>query len=170
MSDWKPVPRGIVAEVASSDDGDVTLSDVSLTPKWRVFSGFEDVRPGVSTRLGDRLAWSVSPDEWTVLGSPPGQAEVVDLTHVRAMFRLTGVNAWRVLAKICALDLGDDTFPEGAAARTLVAGVVTELVRDDRDAMRSYLILPSRSFGRYIHDVILDAGEEFGLVDTRVGS
>jgi sarcosine oxidase gamma subunit len=66
------------------------------------------------------------------------------------------------------LDLGDDTFPEGAAARTLVAGVATELVRDDRDAVGSYLILPSRSFGRYIYDVILDAGEEFGLVDTRV--
>ena len=153
-----------MAKVASSDDGDLTLSDVSLTPMWRVFSGSDDVRSGTSMRLKDRLIWSVSPDEWTFLGSRPDEADVVDLTHVRAMFRLTGVKASRVLAKICALDLGDDIFPEGAAARTLVAGVATELIRDDQDGVRSYLILPSRSFGLYMYDVILDAGGEFGLV------
>ncbi len=163
MSDWNPVARGIVAKVVSSVDGDLTLSDVSLTPKWRVFSGFEDVRPGPSMPLNHQLVWSVSPDEWTVLGSRPGENDVVDVTHVRAMFRLTGVNASRILAKICALDLGDDIFPEEAAARTLVAGVATELVRDDQDGVRSYLILPSRSFGLYMYDVILDAGGEFGL-------
>jgi heterotetrameric sarcosine oxidase gamma subunit len=113
------------------------------------------------------LAWSVSPGEWTVIGDRP-DGDVVDLTSVRAMFRLTGANAPRILAKICALDLGDEMFPEKAAARTLVAAVATELVRDDQEGVRSYLILPSRSFGRYMHDVILDAGGEFGLVGTRV--
>lgn len=152
-----------MTEVTSSNDGDLTLSDLSLTPKWRVFSGFDHVRPGTSMRWNDQLVWSVTPDEWTVLGSRPADVDVVDLTHVRAMFRLTGVNAPRVLAKICALDLGGDIFPEEAAARTLVAGVATELVRDDQNGVRSYLILASRSFGLYMHDVIVDAGGEFGL-------
>ncbi len=168
MADWNPVARGIVTEVASSDDGGLTLSDISLIAKWRVFSGFDDVVPGISKQPGDQLVWSVSPGEWTVLGPRPGEDDVVDLSHVRGMFRLTGVNAPGVLAKICALDLSDDMFPEGTAARTLVAGVATELVRDDQDGVQSYLILPSRSFGVYLYDVILDAGEEFGLVDTRV--
>ena len=130
MADWNPVARGIVTKVAQSDDGGLILSDVSLTSKWRVFSGFDDVVPGISKRPGDQLVWSVRHGEWTVLGSRPGEDDVVDLSHVRAMFRLAGVDASKVLAKICALDLGDDMFPEGAAARTLVAGVATELVRD----------------------------------------
>jgi sarcosine oxidase gamma subunit len=57
-------------------------------------------------------------------------------------------------------------FPNGAAARTLFAGVTTELVRDDVDETTSYLILPSRSFGRYVEDVLTDAGAEFGLVQV----
>lgn len=132
---------------------DLTLTDLGKTPKWRLFGDHA---------AGD-LAWSVSPGEWTVIGGRP-DGDVVDLTSVRAMFRLTGVDAPGLLAKICALDLGDDVFPEGAAARTLVAGVATELVRDDQDGAPSFLILPSRSFGRYMQDVILDAGGEFGLV------
>jgi sarcosine oxidase gamma subunit len=132
---------------------DLTLTDLGKTPKWRLFGD----------HAARDLAWSVSPGEWTVIGGRP-DGDVVDLTSVRAMFRLTGVDAPRLLAKICALDLGDDVFPEGAAARTLVAGVATELVRNDQDGAPSYLILPSRSFGRYMQDVILDAGGEFGLV------
>jgi hypothetical protein len=36
-------------------------------------------------------------------------------------------------------------------------------VRDDQDGVLSYLILPSRSFGRYLHEVLMDAGREMGL-------
>lgn len=79
------------------------------------------------------------------------------------MFRLTGDEASTLLNKICALDFGDDSFPNGSAARTLVAGVATEIVRDDRENTLSYLVLPSRSFGRYIEETIRDAGIEFGL-------
>lgn len=109
------------------------------------------------------MVWSVSPGEWTVLGPRPSTGRVVDLTHVRAMFRLTGTDARRVIAKLCALDLADHMFPDLAAARTLFAGVATELVRDDLDEP-SYLILPSRSFAVYLHGTIVDAGIEFGLV------
>ena len=131
---------------------DLTLTDLGKTPKWRLFGDHA---------AGD-LSWSISPGEWTVLGDRP-DGDVVDLTSVRAMFRLTGVDAPRLLAKICALDLGDDAFPDKAAARSLVGNVATELVRDDQDGVRSYLILPSRSFGQYMNDVIRDASEEFGL-------
>lgn len=164
MSEWNPVASSIVPDITAGDTGDLALSEVSLAPLWRVFSGFDEVRPGTSKRSGDRLVWSVSPHEWTIWGERPQGEDVVDLSHVRVMFRLTGAEAPAVLAKICALDLGDAMFPNGAAARTLVAGVATELVRDDQGGVRSYLILPSRSFARYLHDVILDAGEEFGLV------
>jgi sarcosine oxidase, subunit alpha len=140
---------------------ELTVSDLSPTPKWRVFTGHDDVIPGTSHRSGDTLAWSVTPGEWTVLGDRPDDA--VDLTHVRAMFRLTGADAATMINRVCALDLGDHMFPNGAAARTLFAGVATEIVRDDEEDAPSYLLLPSRSLSTYILEVILDAGAEFGL-------
>jgi sarcosine oxidase gamma subunit len=141
---------------------DLSLSDESLTPKWRVFAAYEDIKPGTSQKVKGELVWSVSPGEWTVLGGRPEDS--VDLTHVRAMFRVTGVEAATLINRVCALDLGDGMFPNGAAARTLFAGVATEIVRDDEQGDPSYLLLPSSSYGTYIRDVILDAGAEFGLI------
>lgn len=140
---------------------DLSLTDVSQTPKWRVFAGYENIRPGTSQKTKEGLVWSVSPGEWTVLGDAP--ADAVDLTHVRAMFRLSGADAPTLINRVCALDLGDGMFPDGAAARTLFAGVATEIVREDEHGKPSYLLLPSRSYSTYILDVILDAGAEFGL-------
>ncbi|HXV71629.1 MAG TPA: hypothetical protein VEB69_09525 [Acidimicrobiia bacterium] len=141
---------------------ELILQDLSRISKWRVFGGYE-VRPGTSAGAGDDLVWSVSPGEWTVLSTRP-EGDVVDLTHVRCMFRLTGDRAAELLNRICALDLSDGMFPTGAAGRTLVAGVVTELVRDDIEDVPSYLILPSSSFGRYLWGTIEDAGTGLDLL------
>jgi sarcosine oxidase gamma subunit len=140
---------------------DLVLTDLSSTPKWRVFWGHEEVGPGCSAGSGDALVWSVSPGEWTVLGPEPGEA--VDLTHVRAMFRLTGSDAPHLINRVCGLDLDDDMFPSGAAARSPFAGVATEVIRDDQDRVPSFLLLPSSSYATYVLEVIRDAGIEFGL-------
>lgn len=142
---------------------ELTFTDLSLTPQWRVFVGCEAIEPGTSQKTNDGLVWSVTPGEWTVLGDRPEAA--VDLTHVRAMFRLSGAAASTLINRVCALDLGDGMFPDGAAARTLFAGVATEIVREDEKGTPSYLLLPSSSFSTYILDVILDAGAEFGLAE-----
>ncbi len=141
---------------------ELRLDDQSATPKWRVFAGHDGVRPGTSQGSRDALVWSVGPGEWTMLGERPS-GEVVDLTHVRAMYRLTGEHSADLINRVCGLDLTDGMFPSGAAARTLFAGVATEIIRDDDGGMPSYLILPSRSFSTYIVEVIEDAGVEFGL-------
>jgi sarcosine oxidase subunit alpha len=141
---------------------DLRLTDESAMPKWRVFTGYEEVGPGLARRANGSLIWSVSPGEWTVLGEQP-DGEAVSLTHVRAMFRITGEHAADLMNRVCGLDLTDGMFPNGAAARTLFAEVATEIVRDDEDDVPSYLLLPSRSFGVYIRDVIEDAGTEFDL-------
>ncbi len=163
MAEPVPRPARFLNHELSSTSGRVRVTDESDFPKWRTFHGPERIGPGTSRSTDGALVWSVSPGEWTIVGSRPEGDGVVDLTHVRAMFRLSGGDATRVLSKLCALDLGDGMFPDGAAARTLVAGVAAELVRDDRDGAPSYLLLPSRSFGRYLADVLIDAGAEFGL-------
>lgn len=118
------------------------------------------------------------PDEWILL-APPGSAptlaqrlddlasgefvSVLDVTHVRALIRLTGEDAVHLLAKVCAIDLDEQVTPNGAAFRSSVAEVVTDVIRDDQASARSYLLHCERSFGQYLFDALVDAGNEFGI-------
>ena len=123
------------------------------------------------------------PGEWLLLGAPgtagplaggvpggDGGRSVVDLTHGRALVRLTGAAAATMLAKVCAIDLRERVTPNGAAFRTAVAALAVDVVRDDLDedgeageAGRSYLLHCERSSGQHLFDALLDAGREFGI-------
>jgi len=129
---------------------------------------------------GELLLIGSGPGEWLALAAP-GQSgavvrrlsdlaaadddlvSVVDLTHGRALLRLLGEHSADVLAKECGVDLSEAMFPDGAALRSAVAGVATDLVRDDRWGTRSYLLHCERSSGQYLVDSLLDAGREFGI-------
>lgn len=128
----------------------------------------------------DALVVGSGPGEWLLL-APPGQADavaaryaerlersgdfvtVIDLTHGRALMRLTGPDAPATLAKVCGIDLSDDVTPDGTAFRSSVARVVTDVIRDDRDGTPSYLLHVETSSGQYLFDSLVDAGEEFGI-------
>ncbi len=128
------------------------------------------------------------PGEWLLL-APPGHAPAlasrvaaiaaqargepatwVDLTHGRALIRLNGSSSASVLAKLCGIDLSDDVIPDGAAFRTSVAALATDIIRDDLGGSadgaagtRSYLLHCERSSGQYLFDAVLRAGGEFGI-------
>jgi hypothetical protein len=53
--------------------------------------------------------------------------------------------------------------PDGSALRSSVAGVATDLIRDDQPAGPSYLLHCERSSGQYLHDSLLAAGESLGI-------
>ena len=78
------------------------------------------------------------------------------------MFRLSGGDAARSLEKMCGLDWSDNMMPDGAVTSGSVAGVTCDLIRNDADATQSYLVLCDRSFGQYLFDTLIDAGDEFG--------
>ena len=118
------------------------------------------------------------PGEWLLLSSPganlsvirrveevpdEGLVSVFDATHGRALMRVTGARAPDLLAKVCGVDLSEEVTPHGAAFRSSVAKLVTDVVRDDRDGERSYLLHCERSSGQYLFDALLDAGNEFGM-------
>ncbi len=71
--------------------------------------------------------------------------------------------AAQTLNKLCAIDLSDRVTPDGTAFRSSVAKLATDVVRDDFDGTRSYLLHCERSSGQYLFDVLLDAGREFGI-------
>jgi heterotetrameric sarcosine oxidase gamma subunit len=125
------------------------------------------------------LVIGAAPGEWLLLARPGAAAEVaarvqavedgglvsvLDLvTHGGALMRLTGAGAARLLAKLCALDLAGAAAPDGTALRGSVAGVATDVIRDDRSRERSYLLHCERSLGQYLFDALLDAGGELGI-------
>ncbi len=118
------------------------------------------------------------PGEWLLL-SPPGTApevadrieavpddglvSVVDVTHGRTLMRISGARTPDLLAKVCAIDFSEEVTPDGAAFRSSVAKLVTDVVRDDESGVRSYLLHCERSSGQYLFDALLDAGDEFGI-------
>ncbi len=118
------------------------------------------------------------PGEWLLLAPPGANAAVIkrveelrddelvsvlDATHGRALMRITGARAADLLAKVCGVDLSEEVTPDGAAFRSSVAKLVTDVVRDDRDRERSYLLHCERSAGQYLFDALIDAGDEFGI-------
>lgn len=162
---------------------DLTLTDCTPLAKVAVAARRPElggVRFGRAARdPAGTLVVGSGPGEWLLIG-PPGQARAlaagldgatgpddgatwVDLTHGRALVRLTGDRAVAVLAKLCGVDLSDDLVPDGAALRTAVAAVATDLIRDDLDGVRSYLLHCERSVGQYLFDAFLRAGAEFSL-------
>jgi heterotetrameric sarcosine oxidase gamma subunit len=119
------------------------------------------------------------PGEWLVVGAVPGPAHalrdrlaalggdsfatLIDLTSARALLRVTGASARNLLAKLCAIDLADDVTPDGAAFRSSVAKVVTDVIREDAAGVRSYWLHCEWSSGQYLFDACLDAGGEFDI-------
>jgi heterotetrameric sarcosine oxidase gamma subunit len=152
-----------------------TLRLADLSPLTKIGVKAEkppfDIGYGRSSRLGDWLVIGSGPGEWTLLG-PIGEAKeiatvgfatVTDLTHGRALVRLTGDRAPKLMEKVCSTDLSDHMCPNGAAFRSSVANVVTDVIRHDIEETRSYLLHCERSSGPFLFDVLLDAGVEFGI-------
>ena len=174
-----PVASGPLSAVG----GGISLEDVSDRTKVLVRAGRDTaagthlkVTYGRSRRRRDgALICGSRPDEWTLLADPgqgtellaslpdEGFVSVVDITHGRAMFRLSGPDTVGVLAKVCNIDLADDMTPDGAVFSGSVAKVTCDLVRNDLANRRSYLVSCERSFGAYLFAAIADACFEFGI-------
>jgi heterotetrameric sarcosine oxidase gamma subunit len=168
--------------------GDLTVTDCTPLAKVliRAASGLAAAELGVPFGRAARdeagvLVAGSGPGEWLLL-APPGQAapvaarleglagralgelvSVVDLTHGRALMRLTGPAAVQVLAAVCGIDLSDRFIPDGTAFRSAVAAVATDVIRDDVAGMRSYLLHCERSSGRYLFDAVMSVGHDFGI-------
>jgi len=139
-------------------------------------------RFGRAAWIGDRLVIGSGPDDWLVFGAPgqahaiavgvetmleaagPGPITVMDLTHGRALMRVSGAQTMSLLRRVTAVDLDDRLVPNGSALRTSLAAVVTDLIRDDQGGQASFLLHCERSSGRYVQQALLAAGADLGAV------
>ncbi|NNF53214.1 MAG: hypothetical protein HKN03_02110 [Acidimicrobiales bacterium] len=161
---------------------DLTLGDLSEITKQIVRADSKTaaaeqlaVTFGSSRIDGDVIVLGQRPDEFLLVGTPTataslvegldrsGHVSVIDHTHSRAMFRLTGSNASATLEKLCSVDWSEPMTPNGAVVSASLAKVGCDIARLDRGPDRSYLIACDRSFAQYLFDAIIDAGNEFDI-------
>jgi heterotetrameric sarcosine oxidase gamma subunit len=141
LADRLAVPFG---QSRRDDDGTLIMRD--RPAQWLLFADAGRARELV--------------EDWGAAGAETGEFfSVMDVTPGRTLLRLTGESGPALLAKICALDLA--TASDGSARRSSVAKVNAEIVRDDSDGRRSYLLACERSYGQFLTEAINDAGEEF---------
>lgn len=134
----------------------ITVTDVSGIAMWRDWSG--DAPMGRVTVGQDHTEFSTSPGELTVISNRDMPEVAVDLSHVRAVVRISGPSARDLLTRVTPLDVTADMFPVGSAARTLVAGVTTEIVHDSH---ATFLLITSRSFAGSLWHAVEFAVEEW---------
>ena len=188
MADVVVFESPVVRRYAIAKSGDLVLADASATVKWLVRASRSPNAaaerlgaPFGSSRTvaGGALVLGSRPGEWVVLGTADTVTETVegldgldssdfvtalDWTHGRALFRITGDSAPRMLEKVCSLDWSDPMTPDGAVVSASVAKVTCDIARNDVDGTPSYLVFCDRSFGQYLFEALIDAGDEFGLV------
>ena len=82
--------------------------------------------------------------------------------HSHAWFALTGIAAPDVFAKLCAVDLRLDHFPDLAIAQTSVARLGAVVLRADSDTGPVFHLLFDSTTRAYMQTCLLDAAAEFG--------
>ena len=167
----------ITATYPTNADAALTISDESSMAKTLVRSDQDQfgIGFGASRAHGEAIVAGTRPDEWTILGSLAaveaaeaaidrgGFTSVIPFSHGRALFRITGDDSARMLEKVCGIDWSDSMTPDGAVVSASVALTTCDIIRNDNDGARSYLLMMDRSFAQYLFDALLDAGEEFGI-------
>lgn len=182
VAGWEVSGRTTNAALTLADE--TPLAKVQVKAPWDgAMAAALGVRHGrAETDSHGTLVVGSGPGEWLALAAPgtaaavverlqairtdsaPGElVTVVDLTHGRAVMRLAGDAAPEVLAKVCAIDFSDEVTPPGAAFRTSVAKLATDVIYQSRGSERSYLLHCERSSGQYLFDALLDAGAEFDI-------
>ncbi len=113
---------------------------------------FISTSPGSESDIRKRLAE----------GSGPRFVTVTDMTHGWSEIRVLGAASPELMAKVCGLDLGD--FPSGTARQTSVAKTNQLVVRTLVGEMHAFSLLGARSLAAYLWEVLMEAGEEWGMI------
>lgn len=130
------------------------------------FKGKEQSVAGILAGLPAGNLRKVGPGEWLLIGSDPEQdpaidgAMVVDQSHGRTLFRLSGPDSIGLLMKGVAVDIAGSGFPVGASASMAFGHLTVNLARTEE---QRFEIVGMRSFAESLYHDLRLAGREFGL-------
>ncbi len=133
--------------------GDGALA-LRLAPSEVMILGDLAVQGGLPAKLNQ--AWD---SETTPPAMPRGFPLPRDETH--AWFLVTGARASAMFAKICAVDLRPQFFPDGHIAQTSLAKMTGTIVRDDKGEVPAFHVLADSASAEYLWGCLIDAMAEF---------
>ena len=185
-----------IAPVTTKHDADLLLFDLTMvpragakgadTPKWCADA---DVpmpdAPNLAVRHpGGGLVARLAPGEVLLLGEGLGQSDWIDAAmdnlgagkgmcfpmpraNSHAWLYVVGVNAPKMFAKVCGVDLRPGVFDDLAIAQTSVARLNAIVIRDDKwlkdkSDTPCYHVLADWTSARSLWGYLLDAMAEFG--------
>jgi sarcosine oxidase, subunit gamma len=180
-----------LAERPTPSDARLKLIDLSVLPRWGLKgSGVAAwlgrngaVLPGSDNRAELQADGAViarlSPAEALILAPIYAQASLADAIgrlppegedacypvarrDSHCCFVVTGDDAARMFAKLCAVDLAPDRFAPGQIAQTSVARLASIVIRNDIAGALSFILLAESASAEYLWDCLLDAMAEFG--------
>lgn len=88
---------------------------------------------------------------------------VTDVTNGHCALRIAGEKSAELLSYLCGLDFHDSQFGNSAAKISSVAKTRQLIIRHDQDDQPAYYLFGGRSFGAYLWDTILEAGQHLDL-------
>ncbi len=148
--------------------GDVSSARVKKAIKAATGAAVPKVRSISGNRDGG-VAW-MSPDE-LLLMVPYGDVQniiadlskalvndhvlIADVSDARAVFRVEGVEAAQVLARVCPVDLHKDSFDIGEIRRTRMAQVAAAFWRDET----GFEVICFRSVADYVEALLQRAAQ-----------
>lgn len=164
--DTVPLP-GLGADIAALPSRGMitlrgTLADAGFAAALEAATGcaVPDTRRGSAS--GDNRALWMAPDELMIFcdrASAPGMTDTfmekagdahvlaLDVSDARAVFRVSGAKAWRVLAKGAPVDLAPGRFGVGELRRTRIATVAAGIVKTGEEAFEVFCF---RSYAAYM--------------------
>lgn len=121
-----------------------------------------------------RVLW-LGPDEWllvyahqaaSVAATAISNGTLTDVSHGRAVLRLSGSDCRATFAKVCSLDLDARPFPVGTCAQTALARINVILDHVVPDGFDVYC---PRSYAGSLWSSLLEAAAEYGCNIARPG-
>jgi sarcosine oxidase subunit gamma len=76
-------------------------------------------------------------------------------------FVACGADTPRMLAKLCGVDLADESFSDGSVAQTSLARLSAIVIRNDFGSGIAFSILADSASAEYLWDCLIDAMDEF---------
>lgn len=130
------------------------------------FKGQEQAVSGILAALPPGRARHVGPGEWLLVSGDAAQAPeidgalVVDQSHGRTLFRLTGPDCIAILMRGVALDLTGGAMPVGGASSMAFGHLAINLARISENGFE---LVVGRSFSESLYHDLRQAGRAAGL-------
>jgi len=130
------------------------------------FRGAEQAVAGILAALPPGETRRVGPGEWMLVSGDGAQAPeidgamIVDQSHGRTLFRLSGPDAIAILMRGVALDLAGGALPVGGSASMAFGHLSINLARIANNAFE---LIVGRSFAESLYHDVRQAGRGFGL-------